>query len=112
MTYHNKTREELIAELQLIQDKYNTLKELYEKEKAGSPEEQLTAFKEKQWLDYIFESTRTGIDIIDEDYNLLLSIRDGKKCTVVLAVKMLRIFHGTGRAMPQLCYSSSLEPRK
>ncbi|HNS31168.1 MAG TPA: hypothetical protein PKL52_11610, partial [Tenuifilaceae bacterium] len=65
MTSHNKTREELIAELQLLQDKYNTLKELYAKEQGEGTDEQPSAFKEKKWLDYIFESTRTGIDIID-----------------------------------------------
>ena len=113
MTYHNKTREELIAELQLIQDKYNTLKELYEKEKAGSPEEQLTAFKEKQWLDYIFESTRTGIDIIDEDYNLLFVDKGwqkvygspcGKKC--------YEYFMGQGEPCPNCAIPEALRTKK
>lgn len=71
MNYQNKTREVLIAELQNLQEKYDSLKEFYLKEKNESNEENSFIFNERKWLDYIIEATKTGIDVIDEDYNLL-----------------------------------------
>ena len=65
------TNKELIAELQLLREKYDSLKELYLKEKNESNEENSFIFKERKWLYYIIEATKTGIDVIDEDYNLL-----------------------------------------
>jgi signal transduction histidine kinase/CheY-like chemotaxis protein len=65
------TKKELIAELRQLLDKYDSLKELYLKEKNESNEENSFIFKEQKWLNYIIEATKTGIDVIDEDYNLL-----------------------------------------
>ena len=113
MTSHNKTREELIAELQLLQDKYNTLKELYAKEQGEGTDEQPSAFKEKKWLDYIFESTRTGIDIIDEDYNLLFVDKGwqnvyGSPCEK----KCYEYFMGQGEPCPNCALPEAFRTKK
>lgn len=70
MNNQNKTKKELIAQLQDLEQEHESLKKLYLREKNENREENSTFQKEREWLDYVLEVTRTGIDIMDANFNL------------------------------------------
>ena len=73
MDIQDKTKEELIKELQKLQYENNSLKALYDKDITGRKQAEEALRESKAKYQAIFESTGTATFIIEEDNTILMA---------------------------------------